>query len=127
MAGRGTDIRPDPEVLERGGLHVILTEFHESPRIDRQLFGRSARQGEPGTVEAMVSLQDELFQRFAPILRALCLKAAAKTGKLPDRLLRLLVWRVQDKAERYNRGIRISTMKQDKKLQEALGFAGTNR
>jgi preprotein translocase subunit SecA len=127
MAGRGTDIRPDPAVLESGGLHVILTEFHESPRIDRQLFGRSARQGQPGTVEALVSLEDELFLRFAPLLRALCVKAAAKTGKLPDRLLRLLVWRVQDRAERYNRGIRLSTMKQDKKLQAALGFAGTRR
>src|SRR5882672_7992642 len=75
MAGRGTDIRPDPEVLERGGLHVILTEFHESSRIDRQLFGRSGRQGEPGTVEAMVSLEDELFHRFAPAQRSLCARA----------------------------------------------------
>jgi preprotein translocase subunit SecA len=127
MAGRGTDIRPDAAVLERGGLHVILTEFHESPRIDRQLFGRSGRQGEPGTVEAMVSLEDELLGRFAPLLRALCLKAIPRNGKLAPWLLRLLVWRVQDKAERYNRGIRLETMKQDKKLQTALGFAGTKR
>jgi preprotein translocase subunit SecA len=127
MAGRGTDIRPDPDVIERGGLHVILTEFHESARIDRQLFGRSARQGEPGTVEAMVSLEDELFLRFAPTLRMLCLKSLSKNGKLSDRLLRLLVWRVQDKAERYNRGIRLATQKQDRKLQEMLGFAGVKR
>ncbi len=127
MAGRGTDIRPEPDVLERGGLHVILTEFHESIRIDRQLFGRSARQGEPGSVEAMVSLEDELFQRFAPALRALCASAMAKNGRLPKWMLKLLVWRVQDHAERYNRGIRLMTMKQDRKLQEALGFAGTRR
>jgi preprotein translocase subunit SecA len=127
MAGRGTDIQPEPAVLERGGLHVILTEFHESARIDRQLFGRSGRQGQPGTVEGIVSLEDELFRRFAPALRALCVKAVSKDGKLPSWLLRLLVWRVQDRAERYNRGIRLQTMKQDKKLQTALGFAGVKR
>jgi preprotein translocase subunit SecA len=127
MAGRGTDIKPEPAVLERGGLHVILTEFHESARIDRQLFGRSGRQGQPGTVEGMVSLEDELLGRFAPLLRALCLKAIPRGGKLAPWLLRLLVRRVQDKAERYNRGIRLETMKQDRKLMTALGFAGTKR
>src|SRR5271169_3113385 len=52
------------DVIEAGGLHVILTEFHESARIDRQLFGRCARQGNPGSIEAIVSLEDELFLRF---------------------------------------------------------------
>jgi preprotein translocase subunit SecA len=127
MAGRGTDIRPPAEVLERGGLHVILTEFHESPRIDRQLSGRCARQGEPGTVEATVSLEDELFLRFAPALRRLCLKAAPAGGIVPRWLLKFLVWRVQQKAERYNRRIRLETLKQDKKLQTMLGFAGSRR
>lgn len=64
------DIKLAPEVEERGGPHVILTEFHESARLDRQqLFGRSARQGNPGSVEAIVSLGDELFQRcYTPTL-----------------------------------------------------------
>jgi len=127
MAGRGTDIRPEPEVLERGGLHVILTEFHEGPRIDRQLFGRCARQGEPGTVEAMVSLEDELSQRFAPALRELRLKAAPAGGGVPRWLLKFLVLRVQQKAERHNRRIRLETLKQDRKLQTMLGFAGFKR
>src|SRR4051812_26996191 len=48
MAGRGTDIKLNPAVKQAGGLHVILTEYHESLRIDRQLFGRAARQGDPG-------------------------------------------------------------------------------
>lgn len=61
MAGRGTDIRLSEEVVERGGLHVILTEYHESARIDRQLIGRCARQGDPGSWEAIVSVEDELF------------------------------------------------------------------
>ncbi len=73
----------------------------------------------------MVSLEDELFQRFAPGLRALCLKATS--GIVPKWLLKFLVWRVQQRAERYNRGIRLETLKQDRKLQTMLGFAGSKR
>ena len=62
MAGRGTDIKPDAAARAAGGLHVILTEFHESPRVDRQLFGRSARQGEAGSVRAIVARDDGLFK-----------------------------------------------------------------
>ena len=51
MAGRGTDIQLHPTVKEAGGLHVILTEYHELRRIDRQLFGRAGRQGDPGSYE----------------------------------------------------------------------------
>ena len=65
MAGRGTDIKLTPAVATRGGLHVILTEFHESRRIDRQLFGRAGRQGDPGSYQSIVSLEDELIERFA--------------------------------------------------------------
>ncbi|KQQ94887.1 preprotein translocase subunit SecA [Massilia sp. Leaf139] len=125
MAGRGTDIRPDPAVLALGGLHVILTEFHESARVDRQLFGRCARQGQPGTVEAYVSLDDELFIRFAPLLRAAMLPAARRCGSLSPRLLNLLVRHAQGVAERYNARIRLSTIKQDRKLQSLLAFSGT--
>src|SRR5215510_1208793 len=64
MAGRGTDIRLHPTVREAGGLHVILTEYHESRRIDRQLFGRAGRQGDPGSFESIIALDDELFLRF---------------------------------------------------------------
>jgi preprotein translocase subunit SecA len=124
MAGRGTDIRPSEEVLTHGGLHVILTEYHESKRIDRQLFGRCARQGQPGTVEAVVSLEDELFARFAPGLRALCLKTNSTRRTLPQQLLRLLARSAQSVAERHNRRIRLETVKQDRKLKESLGFAG---
>ena len=65
MAGRGTDIQLHPAVREAGGLHVILTEYHESRRIDRQLFGRAGRQGDPGSYESIVALDDELFRRFS--------------------------------------------------------------
>ena len=62
MAGRGTDIRLAPGVGEAGGLFVIASERHEAGRIDRQLFGRSGRQGDPGEGQAMVSLDDELVR-----------------------------------------------------------------
>ncbi len=84
MAGRGTDISLDAKVKELGGLHVILTEYHESPRVDRQLFGRSARQGQPGTVEALFSADDELFTRYVPRLRKMAV-AAARGDAFPRR------------------------------------------
>lgn len=62
MAGRGTDIKLAPEVIEAGGLHVILSEMHESSRIDWQLIGRGCRQGDPGSFRIFVSLDDELLR-----------------------------------------------------------------
>jgi len=124
MAGRGTDIQPSEEVLSQGGLHVILTEYHESARVDRQLCGRCARQGQPGSVEAMVSLDDELFKRFAPAWLSLCLRLTAPQGRVPRWLRHLLVRQAQARAERHNRRIRMDTLKQDRKLKTALGFAG---
>ena len=64
MAGRGTDIRPDEHALAAGGLHVIVTEHHDSIRIDRQLVGRAARQGQPGSAQFFVSAEDDLVVRF---------------------------------------------------------------
>src|SRR5664279_5026933 len=106
MAGRGTDIKLSAEVEARGGLHVILTEFHESARVDRQLFGRSARQGNPGSVEAIVSLGDELFQRSAPTLVPLGLPFLPGAETPNPLLLKGLVRYAQSKAERQNRRIR---------------------
>lgn len=62
MAGRGTDIKLDEDVAKRGGLHVIATELHDSSRIDRQLFGRCARQRDPGTCRQYVSLEDDVLK-----------------------------------------------------------------
>ncbi|MCH9791826.1 MAG: preprotein translocase subunit SecA, partial [Planctomycetes bacterium] len=61
MAGRGTDILLGEGVAEQGGLHVICSELHESARIDRQLTGRSARQGDPGSARIFLSLEDEIL------------------------------------------------------------------
>lgn len=124
MAGRGTDIKLAPEVEEKGGLHVILTEFHESARVDRQLFGRSARQGDPGTVEAIVSLDDELFRRYVPVLSAVGARWFLQDGGIGARLFRRLVSFAQDKAERQSRKVRLDTIKRDRKWLQALGFVG---
>jgi preprotein translocase subunit SecA len=64
MAGRGTDIQLGPGVADRGGLHIIGTERHESRRIDNQLRGRAGRQGDPGSSRFYVSIEDELMKRF---------------------------------------------------------------
>ena len=125
MAGRGTDIKLAQHVGDSGGLHVILTEFHESSRVDRQLFGRCARQGEPGSVEAMVCLEDELFRRYAPTLSKPAMGSAKRRGEVSPWLLRALVRVAQALAESRNRGIRMRTLKQDRKLQKMLGFSGS--
>ena len=126
MAGRGTDIRLTERVRDNGGLHVILTEFHESGRVDRQLFGRCARQGEPGSVEALVSLEDELFVRHAPMLRKIVL-ALFRGKDIGQAASRLLVKVAQWKAERRDFRVRMSTLKHDRRLQSMLAFSGKAR
>ena len=64
MAGRGTDIKLGAGVVDRGGLYILGTERHESRRIDRQLRGRSGRQGDPGTSKFFLSLEDDLMRLF---------------------------------------------------------------
>ncbi|MBS0207954.1 MAG: preprotein translocase subunit SecA [Planctomycetes bacterium] len=83
MAGRGTDIRLSPGVSELGGLHVIGLERHASPRIDNQLAGRVARQGDPGSSQFMISADDPLIQEFAPELGAEMISRARADGEVP--------------------------------------------
>ncbi len=66
IAGRGTDISLSKVSIDMGGLHVIATERHDSKRVDMQLFGRCARQGQPGSVQAILSLEDEIMMRKCP-------------------------------------------------------------
>ncbi len=126
MAGRGTDIKLASEVEAKGGLHVILTEFHESARVDRQLFGRSARQGDPGSVEAMVCWQDELFVRFVPLLSLLIRRLWRPQDKVGS-WFGILVALAQWQSERHSRRERLETVKRDRKWLEALGFVGRAR
>ena len=126
MAGRGTDIQLHPAVSEAGGLHVILTEYHESRRIDRQLFGRAGRQGDPGSYESIVALDDELFRRFAgkQLLRIVT-GGVRLTEKIPPVIGRALKGYSQSGAERLHGRARRMTLAEDHRWTRSLGFAGT--
>ena len=121
MAGRGTDIVLGPGVAERGGLHVILTEYHESARIDRQLLGRCARQGDPGSTQAIVALNDELFTAHAPRLAALLVRRTRPPGRLALGALRRAAQRA---AERRHRQVREGGLQHDDQLAQWLAFSG---
>jgi preprotein translocase subunit SecA len=124
MAGRGTDILLSPKVRLAGGLHVILSEYHDSARIDRQLFGRAGRQGDPGSCEAIVSLDDELFLAHASALLGWLRGRVSEAGLLPAPLARLLRQTAQTAAERQNSQIRRQTVEMDKRVEQSLAFAG---
>ena len=125
MAGRGTDIHLGEGVAGKGGLLVIATERHESLRIDRQLFGRSGRQGDPGSAMAFVSCEDELLQRFAPKW-LLWLFRHSMERALPGAhwIGKFTSWRVQGKAGKSAVLSRKSVLKMDTWLDEAIGFTG---
>jgi len=118
MAGRGTDIRLGPGVVESGGLIVIATERHEESRVDRQLFGRSGRQGDPGLAEAFVSLEDGLVVLHGPRP----LTALVRRVKGPWRAaLSRLVWRAaQWSAGRKARVLRSQALLADAVMDMAL-------
>jgi preprotein translocase subunit SecA len=80
MAGRGTDIQLDSQVAKAGGLHVIVSELHAAARIDRQLIGRSARQGDPGSARVYASLDDEILDFAYGKELAARLRASLKTA-----------------------------------------------
>ncbi|WP_084657409.1 hypothetical protein [Natronohydrobacter thiooxidans] len=123
MAGRGTDIKLSPAARAAGGLHVILTEFHESRRVDRQLFGRAARQGDPGSIETIVALRDPLFERFAGGAVALIAYGIPPVlGRYPGILAEMLRRIVQARAERLARRNRAATLRRSEKLASLLAF-----
>jgi len=126
MAGRGTDIALAPEVAARGGLHVILTERHESRRIDRQLLGRAARQGEPGSWEAILSLDDELIRRsvMARLLRRYTSGRRGRLGWPLAWLARLTLAYAQQRVERRHRRIRAQLLSAEYRLRRSLSFTG---
>ncbi|MDD4889717.1 MAG: preprotein translocase subunit SecA [Phycisphaerae bacterium] len=126
MAGRGTDIKLGRGVAEAGGLHVIATERHEAGRVDRQLFGRAGRQGDPGSAISIVCLEDELMLRHAPHLSASLRKRYGKTDReVSTRLVRSLFNASQRKAERLALRQRKGVLRTDDWLDEYLGFAGS--
>ncbi|HVX85844.1 MAG TPA: hypothetical protein VH253_13770 [Phycisphaerae bacterium] len=127
MAGRGTDIKLARGVPELGGLAVVAAERNETRRVDRQLFGRAARQGDPGRAQAYVSLEDELLERNAPKLVKVFrgMHRMAGDGPLKNPLLGVLFKRAQAKAQRMARAQRKMVLTTDDWLDESLGFAGS--
>jgi preprotein translocase subunit SecA len=123
MAGRGTDIKLAPGVADAGGLHVMITEFSESRRVDRQLVGRGGRQGDPSTYEAIVTLDDELFTTFAARVVKTLTKTLAGDGPFEARWAELLRRRAQSHAQRLAYRARMDTIRSQRQLDRALGFA----
>jgi preprotein translocase subunit SecA len=124
MAGRGTDIRLGLGVAECGGLHVVLTEYHESRRVDRQLFGRSGRQGDPGSCETVVSLEDEIFTTYVPRTTKLVRGLVARGIPAAGWAFPVLRWLAQSVAE--HRGVlaRKYNLREDQRLDRVLAFSG---
>ncbi|HYR35386.1 MAG TPA: preprotein translocase subunit SecA [Burkholderiales bacterium] len=120
MAGRGTDIKLAAGVAERGGLHVICTERHDSGRIDRQLFGRCGRQGDPGSCEAILAADDDLAATHAKLPSAWL----ANMERVPSRTGRLLYWLAQRRAEAAHSRARRALLQMDESLGDMLAFSG---
>jgi preprotein translocase subunit SecA len=116
MAGRGTDIRLDAAAAAAGGLHVIVSEPHESRRIDRQLIGRAGRQGDPGSGRLFVSLEDEVLDRHARHLVRISRGLRVPTGQV----VRWAQVRAESLAATKRRGV----ARADEWLDRGLGFAG---
>ena len=124
MAGRGTDIRLGLGVAERGGLHVVLTEYHESRRVDRQLFGRSARQGDPGSCETVISLEDEIFTTHVPRVTAIVRWLVTHRVPVAGWALPLLRRLAQSAAEHRGVVARKYNLREDQRLDRVLAFSG---
>jgi len=125
MAGRGTDIALGNGVVELGGLHVIASELHESRRIDRQLFGRGARQGDPGSFEAIVSAEDELLRIYlGPAARWAARHRGIGRSRFGQALLRRLLRTAQRRAEYSHARLRRDLLRIDEQLGDMLAFSG---
>jgi preprotein translocase subunit SecA len=126
MAGRGTDIKLEPGVIESGGLHVLAAERNESARIDRQLFGRCGRQGDPGSAEAMIALEDEVFERYCPagLMKVAHLFCRGRHGRVPPMVASMIVRWSQRAAERRGVALRKQLLNMDEHLDNVLAFSG---
>src|SRR5882724_2494112 len=115
MAGRGTDIKLGEGVAVAGGLHVLATERHESRRIDRQLRGRCARQGDPGSSHFFISLEDDLMRLFGAdrIVKYMEKMGLEENQELEHPLLNRSIGQAQKRVEQHNFQIRKRTLEYD--------------
>ena len=125
MAGRGTDIKLAPAVIELGGLHVVLTEYHDAARIDRQLVGRCARQGDPGSYQVIASLEDPIIVDAGSQLAILLARVLGVSPQPIVRTIGPLVLRLaQRRVEKEFTKMRYRLLQADDVLNSRLAFAG---
>ena len=125
MAGRGTDIKLTEGVAELGGLFVLATERHDARRIDRQLFGRCGRQGDPGSAVALVCLEDELVTVYIGSIRlALAHLFVRLPGPLSRAASRFVFNKAQRTAEALHSRMRRDLLKLDEQISDSLAFSG---
>lgn len=122
MAGRGTDIKLEQRLKNKGGLHVILTESHESKRVDRQLIGRAARQGDPGSAVVYISNEESLLRQHTNAYLWI-------TSFLPFLFLKkmwliFLIKKMQHRCQKQARFQRAAVLKNEQKLRSQIGFSG---
>ena len=129
MAGRGTDIKLGPGVKEAGGLAIIGTERHESRRVDRQLRGRAGRQGDPGTSQFYVSLEDDLMRMFgSERIASLMDRMGYKEGEvIQHSMITKSIERAQKKVEENNFGIRKRLLEYDDVMNKQRNVVYTKR
>jgi preprotein translocase subunit SecA len=120
MAGRGTDIKLGPGIADQGGLHIIGTERHEARRIDRQLRGRSGRQGDPGSSRFYLSLEDDLMRLFgSERISRVMERLGIKEGEaIEHSMITNSVERAQKKVEENNFGIRKRLLEYDNVMNQ---------
>nr|HPN37594.1 preprotein translocase subunit SecA [Melioribacteraceae bacterium] len=129
MAGRGTDIKLGPGVVEKGGLYILGTERHESRRIDRQLRGRSGRQGDPGKSKFFISLEDDLMRLFgSDRIANIMNKMGIEDGEVIEHsLITKSVERAQRKVEENNFAIRKRLLEFDNVMNQQREVIYTRR
>ena len=127
MAGRGTDIQLADDVAALGGLHVILSERYDSRRIDRQLAGRCARQGNPGRVESILSLEDALMSSVGPFPKRLLASLAAVLGSRGGSTVAAMAIRLAQKyTEAVHSRARRELLRADQQSGKTLAFTGSH-
>jgi preprotein translocase subunit SecA len=126
MAGRGTDITLTTETKELGGLHVIATEHHDARRIDRQLFGRCGRQGDPGSYEMIASMEDDLLVSFMEKNNGSIMSKVINPDTSLGRWIgNMYASRAQQREGHKHYKLRRDLMRFDESIDKAIAFSGS--